>query len=246
MLCDQEPQILSQWFSAILLLCICVIHPAIKAHVLNIANFGATNQPILITVCRLQISNWEILDLTFIINQHFCLLCIWFRNIHCCSQHLIGDVLLNTALLHIRVEVLPYHLFCLNEVVFRKKFSCFWKGMRLRRVRVWKQIGGFVQTLNCALRQMLDTRKWEQRRNKEGEASADQYSFRFKDATQEWTHICLGSSLWNVRLIVWLMPQFWRWQRHKMAEEEAFAIGPPDHFELNSWDCLLCHWPSQL
>ena len=45
MLCDQEPQILSQWFSAILLLCICVIHPAIKAHVLNIANFGATNQP---------------------------------------------------------------------------------------------------------------------------------------------------------------------------------------------------------
>ena len=157
MLCDQEPQILSQWFSAILLLCICVIHPAIKAHVLNIANFGATNQPILITACRLQISNWEILDLTFIINQHFCLLCIWFRNIHCCSQHLIGDVLLNTALLHIRVEVLPYHLFCLNEVVLRKKFSCFWKGMRLRRVRVWKQIGGFVQTLNCALRQMLDT-----------------------------------------------------------------------------------------
>ena len=120
MLCDQEPQILSQWFSAILLLCICVIHPAIKAHVLNIANFGATNQPILITACRLQISNWEILDLTFIINQHFCLLCIWFRNIHCCSQHLIGDVLLNTALLHIRVEVLPYHLFCLNEVVFRE------------------------------------------------------------------------------------------------------------------------------
>ena len=54
--------------------------------------------------------------------------------------------------------------------------------MRLRRVRVWKQIGGFVQTLNCALRQMLDTRKWEQRRKKEGKASADQYSFRLKDA----------------------------------------------------------------
>ena len=53
--------------------------------------------------------------------------------------------------------------------------------MRLRRVRVWKQIGGFVQTLNCALRQMLDTRKWEQRRKKEGKASADQYSFRFKN-----------------------------------------------------------------
>ena len=57
--------------------------------------------------------------------------------------------------------------------------------MRLRRVRVWKQIGGFVQTLNCALRQMLDTRKWEQRRKKEGKASADQYSFRLKDAIKK-------------------------------------------------------------
>ena len=49
---------------------------------------------------------------------------------------------------------------------------------------------------------MLDTRKWEQRRKKEGKASADQYSFRLKDAIKKeltfvWAVVLvLGTYVW--------------------------------------------------